>query len=465
MKFLAILRDSLREAIDSKVFYVMLALSAFLVALASTVTFSPKPGGKMMMELASIPLSVDLSNLDPTEFRGNGGGPAPNLGTLAKRLRGIYKVEEVTPLGGSDDMPDATFRVLVKQEGRIPFLGASKPDTVMSQIRERFGTYDDQQVAEVLDVRHDPSRNGYLVDARLTPAGKRMWPHDFSLFFGALPIIREGVPLGAQLFAMENILVNQIGAWIAILVSVVITAFFIPNMLRKGTVDVLIVKPINRVTLLLYKYVGGLLFILINTAVAVTGVWLALSLRSGIWAPGFLMAIPVITFFFAILYAVSTLFGVLSGSPIVSILMTCAVWFLLFISNTLNLIYETIEKDEVNSLKRSVPRLVVATVGLGAAGDASSGLTAASLLASKGPSRESSQGWKIFGRIVRGVHFILPRTGDLDALMTSALQRDLLVLPRGLASQALFSRPITWGESLSVSACFILVIYNASIHV
>src|SRR5260370_37088846 len=107
---------------------------------------------------------------------------------------------------------------------------------------------------------------------------------------------------------IEHRLVNVLGAPIALLVSVVRAVFSIPNMLRKGTVDLLLVKPIRRPTLLLYKYVGGLTFIFLNTALAVGGVWLVLSLRSGVWAPGFLMSIPLITFYFAILYSLSTLF-------------------------------------------------------------------------------------------------------------------------------------------------------------
>ena len=94
------------------------------------------------------------------------------------------------------------------------------------------------------------------------------------------------MPLGFQLYILEDFIVNSVGSWVAILVSVVITAFFIPNMLRKGTVDLLIVKPIRRSTLLLYKYVGGLLFILLNTAVAKSDdpVTMALSMRHAVEA-------------------------------------------------------------------------------------------------------------------------------------------------------------------------------------
>ena len=43
-----------------------------------------------------------------------------------------------------------------------------------------------------------------------------------------------------------------------------------------------------------------------------------LGLRTGIWAPGVLIDIFGITFYFALLYAVSVLFGVLTRSPIVA---------------------------------------------------------------------------------------------------------------------------------------------------
>src|SRR5262249_23723208 len=126
------------------------------------------------------------------------------------------------------------------------------------------------------------AKNVYFeVRTRPTDVTRRLWPHEPSLFFGALPLSFLGqVPLAFQLFLVEDQVIKGIGGWIAVLVSVVITAFFIPNMLRKGTVDLLLVKPIRRTTLLLYKYVGGLLFIFLNTTLAVGGVWLALSLRS-----------------------------------------------------------------------------------------------------------------------------------------------------------------------------------------
>src|SRR5262245_53981836 len=46
MKFLAILKDSLREAIDSKVFYVTVGLSLLLILLIGSISFRPVPAGE-----------------------------------------------------------------------------------------------------------------------------------------------------------------------------------------------------------------------------------------------------------------------------------------------------------------------------------------------------------------------------------------------------------------------------------
>ncbi len=69
-------------------------------------------------------------------------------------------------------------------------------------------------------------------------------------------------------------------------------------------------------------------FMFLNTVVVVVGVWLVLGLRTNLWGTGFLFSIAVLTFEFAMYYAVSTLFAVLTRSAIVAILMTCLAWFL-----------------------------------------------------------------------------------------------------------------------------------------
>jgi ABC-type transport system involved in multi-copper enzyme maturation permease subunit len=160
--------------------------------------------------------------------------------------------------------------------------------------------------------------------------GARGWPNEVSVLFGVFPPMK-GFSLGQVLSFIQDQLVNGIGAAVALMISVVITAFFIPNLLRKGSIDLLISKPIGRIQLLVYKYVGGLTFIFLIATVAVGGVWLATGVRSGSWDPSFLLVIPVLTFTFAILYAVSVVVAVYTRSAIAAILVTLAFMLGLYI--------------------------------------------------------------------------------------------------------------------------------------
>jgi ABC-type transport system involved in multi-copper enzyme maturation permease subunit len=210
-------------------------------------------------------------------------------------------------------------------------------------------------------------------------------------------------------------------------------------MLRKGTVDLLLVKPIRRPVLLLFKFLGGLSFMFLNTTLAVVGIWLVMGWRSGIWAPGFLLTIFVLTFFFAILYSVSALFGVLTRSPIVAILATVVTWAILFGVGTayglLDATRTAPKKKEVNPIEAMRdPK---------------------ALEEAKSPEqRRIVPDWVYTGFDV--LHFVLPRTGDLNALTNRLLIKGVLLddNPRLLE---LDKTPFTWGESLTVSGVFIAV--------
>src|SRR5205085_722090 len=112
--------------------------------------------------------------------------------------------------------------------------------------------------------------------------------------------------------------------------STIMTASFLPNMLTKGTVDLLLVKPTHRTTLFVYKFLGGLLFMFLNTAVIMGGIWLAIGLQAGLWINTFLLCILIYTFQFAIFYAVSARAAVLTRISIVAIMVSVMLWVFLF---------------------------------------------------------------------------------------------------------------------------------------
>jgi ABC-type transport system involved in multi-copper enzyme maturation permease subunit len=442
MKALAIFKDSFREAVDSKVIYVTVGLSVLLALLAGSLSFTPVPAAE------AIP-AILRSEAFMVVYRDRGRSPQAAIPQVN------YSITDLQELNDATSPPEGDYRFTVNVLGPDNFrhgvaFWALPPDgdvppeldgekvfgesvrilnaptdgkstlTVSDSEMEDF--LRDQLVLagnlQVKEVKKLPSLFPQMLRFQVETTGSRTvrgWLHTPELFFGALPIPFMQSSLGYRVFWIEDKIVNGFGAWIGILIGVVITAFFVPNMLRKGTIDLLLVKPIRRPALLIYKYFGGLTFVLLNSAVAVGGVWLALGLRSGIWAPGFLLTVFVLTFFFAILYSVSVLFGVLTRSAIVSILLTCFAWAFLWV---VGVTYHSLDEvKDVPTIRKSIPDWVYTTTNV--------------------------------------VHFVLPRTKDLDILTTQLLSRQ--VLTEGDIRRQRLDRPlaVSWGESLTVSGVFI----------
>ena len=169
-----------------------------------------------------------------------------------------------------------------------------------------------------------PGQRGRVYKISTGPSREpRIWPVKFSILFGVWESPAP-LPLGILLYTIQDILIDLVGGLIIILIAVIVTSFFIPNMLRPGSVVMLLSKPISRTTLLLFKYLGGLFFVIILTTFVVGGVWLITGIRAGVWAPGVFIVVPLMTMSFAILYAISTVTAVWSRNSIVAILVTLA---------------------------------------------------------------------------------------------------------------------------------------------
>jgi ABC-type transport system involved in multi-copper enzyme maturation permease subunit len=263
----------------------------------------------------------------------------------------------------------------------------------------------------------------------------RLWATEPGLFFGAFSTEEFALPLALVLYGLAANVIG-FGSWIAVLLGVVITAFFIPNMLRKGTVDLLLAKPISRPTLICYKYLGGLTFIFFSTIYAIGGIWLALGIRSGLWANGTLLLIFTITFFFAILYAVSTLVAVVTRSVVASILVTILAWFVFFvIGQAYNFVDEyqrrQEQREKVNPMMNDPAR-----------GEESEWVR-----------------WIMTG--IRVVHAVSPRTEDLNRLNNLIVQTDFLSGNLGDMSKFDTSKR-NWWDCLLVSTAWIFIFLGLS---
>ncbi len=120
---------------------------------------------------------------------------------------------------------------------------------------------------------------------------------------------------------MDNFL-----GWIGLILMLIATAGFFPSMMSKGEIDVVLAKPISRPKLFLYKYVSGMVFVLVQATAFVLVTFLIVGFRWGVWAPGLLLSIPLMVLLFSYLYCVSVLAAVITRSTVAAVLLSLGAW-------------------------------------------------------------------------------------------------------------------------------------------
>ena len=139
----------------------------------------------------------------------------------------------------------------------------------------------------------------------------------FSMLAGGSLDPRETV-----ISVLVSLVIDGLTGTFGVLICLTATAFFVPQMIEKGAADVLFHKPLSRLTLYLWRYLAGLVFVVLLAGVTCVGTFLGLLIFSSYSDPGILAAIVTLSFGFGIAYAVSMLFGVLTKSAVASLLCT-----------------------------------------------------------------------------------------------------------------------------------------------
>ena len=127
---------------------------------------------------------------------------------------------------------------------------------------------------------------------------------------------------------LELLIISPL-AGLCLLLAIFSSASFVPVMLEKGTIDLLLSKPISRPQLLIGKYLGGLLVVFLNILFLIVGVWLIISLKFSYWDFSFLLVSLTVTFSFAVLYSIIVLFGVITRSSILGMMVAYLIFLIL----------------------------------------------------------------------------------------------------------------------------------------
>ncbi|MBR9977280.1 MAG: ABC transporter permease subunit [Bacteroidetes bacterium] len=115
----------------------------------------------------------------------------------------------------------------------------------------------------------------------------------------------------------------------ALVLSVFATAAILPNTMEKGSIDLLLSKPISRAEILFGKLLGSLLIVVVNVAWFIAGMWLITGLRTGEWNMGFLAVTLSISYTFLVLYTPMLVIGISSRSSALTIIILYVFIFLL----------------------------------------------------------------------------------------------------------------------------------------
>jgi len=137
-----------------------------------------------------------------------------------------------------------------------------------------------------------------------------------------------GQSTGETLFDLERFVITAEAAMASLLfaggifISLFATASLFPSMQEKGTIDLLLSKPISRTKIIVAKFLGNLAIVVFNVFFLIFGVWLVLSVKTGIWNIGFLYSGLTITISYAVLLTILAFIGILAQSTGLSIMIT-----------------------------------------------------------------------------------------------------------------------------------------------
>jgi ABC-type transport system involved in multi-copper enzyme maturation permease subunit len=103
-------------------------------------------------------------------------------------------------------------------------------------------------------------------------------------------------------------------ATVGLVLALMATSTLFPTMLQKGSIDLLLCRPIPRWFVITARFIGGVSIMAFNAAYLFFGIWVVLGWKSGIWNQGFPLSAVLAVFAFITLFSVVMLVSVTTES-------------------------------------------------------------------------------------------------------------------------------------------------------
>jgi ABC-type transport system involved in multi-copper enzyme maturation permease subunit len=146
---------------------------------------------------------------------------------------------------------------------------------------------------------------------------------------GSMPLLRKDYLIRVAIGTISSFFLGYLGLF----AGLIVTSSVIPTTFEPGAVDLLFSKPVNRMGVYLCKFLGGCVFVLLNTSFLLGGLWLLVGWRQDVWITSLLWCIPVFTFWFMVFYSVSALVGLIWRNSIVAVTVAIGLWGLCALLN------------------------------------------------------------------------------------------------------------------------------------
>lgn len=322
--YLAILKDSFREALSSRVLWILLVLSTLVLAALAPFGINERTG--IVFTANDITDAKGLIDKIEQQEAGSRRSPGKRVWTL---LSDDYK-DELAPGDAKPArarwpgaiyfrLPGELNRVIASRElyDAEAWSGIDLTEEARDLLARGIDQLDDEDVSRFNRLLLEAAYHDEIAASReKAVAITYLWWRAITL----------PIPKQDTIAATTQVLQWFFGSVIGVFAGVLVTASIIPQTYSAGAIDLLLSKPISRSLLFLTKYLGGCMFILLNGGYVVVGLWLISGLRWGEWNHRMLLVIPVLVFLFAVYYAVSSLAGLIWRNAIVSVVMAVVFW-------------------------------------------------------------------------------------------------------------------------------------------
>ncbi len=342
--YFAIIKDSFREAMYSRVLWIMLVMISMLLLVIAPVSYTEQLSTGVYFEDLERERWIELALRIAEESERKEASPSRVIWqSLSKSTRN--SLEELAS-ANQKPLEEFTEDDIQKLQTTVNALPASL-SIELDEALTNAEFYDEQawseaelneEAKELLDLGFEEMReeevqrlNRLLLEAAYPDLINESPPRSIVFTYLGYELL-GAIRIRKQQFseAVESLLLSGV-IWFCsfcMFVAVLVTAQIIPLTFEVGSLNLLLSKPISRWKLFITQYLGGCAFILLAMSYLFVGFWLILGLRIGYWNHGILYYIPGFMFMFAIYYAVSAVIGLIWRSTIVAaivcILFYCA---------------------------------------------------------------------------------------------------------------------------------------------